>query len=152
MVSAMVAVEAEARPVIEEAEAEVGLPHMDHNNRRKPKRRISSISPSIWTSRYPSSSMAAGKVCGSCAGADILHGLLTQAVIGTLKGYDQLMNLVLDDVKETMRGRHRKMQKASPPPVVHFIDFLGRRRRQSEFEITGSDRRTRHSSCSHISC
>jgi U6 snRNA-associated Sm-like protein LSm7 len=26
-------------------------------------------------------------------------------VTGTLKGYDQLMNLVLDDVKETMRGR-----------------------------------------------
>jgi len=25
-------------------------------------------------------------------------------VIGTLKGYDQLMNLVLDDVKETLRG------------------------------------------------
>ena len=25
-------------------------------------------------------------------------------VIGTLKGYDGLMNLVLDDVKETMRG------------------------------------------------
>ena len=25
-------------------------------------------------------------------------------VVGTLKGYDQLMNLVLDDVKETMRG------------------------------------------------
>lgn len=24
-------------------------------------------------------------------------------VVGTLKGYDQLMNLVLDDVKETMR-------------------------------------------------
>lgn len=24
---------------------------------------------------------------------------------GTLKGYDQLMNLVLDDVKEVMRGR-----------------------------------------------
>lgn len=29
-------------------------------------------------------------------------------VTGTLKGYDQLMNLVLDDVKEVMRG------KASP--------------------------------------
>ena len=27
------------------------------------------------------------------------------SVIGTLKGYDQLMNLVLDDVKETMRGQ-----------------------------------------------
>lgn len=26
------------------------------------------------------------------------------AVSGTLKGYDQLMNLVLDEVKETMRG------------------------------------------------
>jgi small nuclear ribonucleoprotein (snRNP)-like protein len=31
--------------------------------------------------------------------------LLTKlTVTGTLKGYDQLMNLVLDDVKETMRG------------------------------------------------
>ena len=26
-------------------------------------------------------------------------------VVGTLKGFDQLMNLVLDDVKESMRGR-----------------------------------------------
>lgn len=26
-------------------------------------------------------------------------------VVGTLEGYDQLMNLVLDHVKETMRGR-----------------------------------------------
>ena len=26
------------------------------------------------------------------------------AVTGTLKGYDQLMNLVLDNVKETTRG------------------------------------------------
>lgn len=25
-------------------------------------------------------------------------------VVGTLKGYDQLMNLVLDDVKELLRG------------------------------------------------
>lgn len=25
-------------------------------------------------------------------------------VMGTLKGYDQLMNLVLDDVQETLRG------------------------------------------------
>lgn len=27
------------------------------------------------------------------------------AVSGTLKGFDQLMNLVLDEVKEAMRGR-----------------------------------------------
>ena len=26
--------------------------------------------------------------------------------MGTLKGYDQLMNLVLDEVKEVLRGRH----------------------------------------------
>ena len=26
-------------------------------------------------------------------------------VVGTLEGYDQLMNLVLDHVKETLRGR-----------------------------------------------
>lgn len=25
-------------------------------------------------------------------------------VVGTLKGFDQLMNVVLDDVKEVMRG------------------------------------------------
>lgn len=29
-------------------------------------------------------------------------------VIGTLKGYDQLMNLVLDEVKEAMTGRQQK--------------------------------------------
>lgn len=28
-------------------------------------------------------------------------------VVGTLEGYDQLMNLVLDHVKETMRGQSR---------------------------------------------
>ena len=31
--------------------------------------------------------------------------LIERKVVGTLKGYDQLMNLVLDDVKETMRGK-----------------------------------------------
>lgn len=30
--------------------------------------------------------------------------LTLRTVTGTLKGYDQLMNLVLDEVKETMRG------------------------------------------------
>ena len=29
---------------------------------------------------------------------------IIEIVIGTLKGYDQLMNLVLDDVQETLRG------------------------------------------------
>jgi small nuclear ribonucleoprotein (snRNP)-like protein len=30
--------------------------------------------------------------------------LICETVTGTLKGYDQLMNLVLDDVKELLRG------------------------------------------------
>lgn len=30
--------------------------------------------------------------------------LILSTVVGTLKGYDQLMNLVLDDVKENLRG------------------------------------------------
>lgn len=33
-----------------------------------------------------------------------LTGLDRHIVVGTLKGYDQLMNLVLDDVRETLRG------------------------------------------------
>ena len=38
-------------------------------------------------------------------------------MVGTLKGYDQLMNLVLDDVKELMRGTC----PSSPFPfALHF--------------------------------
>lgn len=33
----------------------------------------------------------------------------TYTVTGTLKGYDALMNLVLDEVKETMRGMFRPL-------------------------------------------
>ena len=31
------------------------------------------------------------------------------AVVGVLKGYDQLMNLVLDDVRELLRGTHSSL-------------------------------------------
>lgn len=31
------------------------------------------------------------------------------AVMGTLKGYDALMNLVLDDVQETVRGKSEEI-------------------------------------------
>jgi small nuclear ribonucleoprotein (snRNP)-like protein len=34
------------------------------------------------------------------------HGADFGAVIGTLKGYDQLMNLVLDEVKEALTGMY----------------------------------------------
>jgi small nuclear ribonucleoprotein (snRNP)-like protein len=37
-----------------------------------------------------------------CDDQEANHGFLT--VTGTLKGYDQLMNLVLDNVEEVTRG------------------------------------------------
>ena len=37
-----------------------------------------------------------------CVGDRLM--LVCETVTGTLKGYDQLMNLVLDDVKELLRG------------------------------------------------
>lgn len=37
------------------------------------------------------------------------------AVVGTLKGYDQLMNLVLDDVKELLRGKSILHHLPHPP-------------------------------------
>ena len=39
-------------------------------------------------------------------GADALP-IYSSLVVGLLKGYDQLMNLVLDEVKETLRGKVR---------------------------------------------
>lgn len=42
-----------------------------------------------------------------------------KTVMGTLKGYDQLMNLVLDDVKETLRGKSHLEEAASP----HFFSL-----------------------------
>ena len=48
-----------------------------------------------------------GKVPWTMVGAGTFRdvGLTSwKPVVGTLKGYDQLMNLVLDDVQETLRG------------------------------------------------
>ena len=41
-------------------------------------------------------------------------------VTGLLKGYDQLMNLVLDDVKESMRG----MSLPRPPCPVSSLGLM----------------------------
>lgn len=46
----------------------------------------------MWTSKFASSSWATAKV-------RYWHLI---AVVGTLKGYDQLMNLVMDDVEELL--------------------------------------------------
>lgn len=41
----------------------------------------------------------------SCSGLSVDGVANMDLVVGTLEGYDQLMNLVLDHVKETLRGR-----------------------------------------------
>jgi hypothetical protein len=42
--------------------------------------------------------------CSGCKIWELRHRLTYMSVIGTLKGYDQLMNLVLDEVKEALTG------------------------------------------------
>ena len=46
-------------------------------------------------------------------------GLTAETVTGTLKGYDALMNLVLDDVEELLQGKH-----FLPPPIHHPTQSL----------------------------
>ena len=45
-----------------------------------------------------------GGICLVTVGRKANFGICREIVTGTLKGYDQLMNLVLDDVKELLRG------------------------------------------------
>lgn len=81
------------------------------------RKRTSWTWASTWTSRSPSSSAAAAKVSQWLEASDNEADKTTSTptklqqgdandpqVIGTLKGYDQLMNLVLDEVKEAMTG------------------------------------------------
>lgn len=48
-----------------------------------------------------------------------MNGFTT--VTGKLKGYDQLMNLVLDDVKEVTRGELRAFGWIAIPPPVESL-------------------------------
>jgi hypothetical protein len=52
-------------------------------------------------------------------------GICTPAVTGTLKGYDQLLNLVLDEAIEFERGitRHSLISSCAPKrcKVMHYI-------------------------------
>lgn len=63
-----------------------------------------STCPSTWTRTSASNSTAAEKVQPTLK---TYLKIPTDAcvVTGTLKGYDQLMNLVLDNVKEVTRGK-----------------------------------------------
>jgi hypothetical protein len=69
--------------------------------------------------------------------------LTSHAVIGTLKGYDQLMNLVLDEVKEALTGMHCELF-----PLAMLTRC--RRRRQHPLSQTWSHCRARHAPCSHL--
>lgn len=66
-----------------------------------------------------SNSTVGGKVCSgrwSTRYSLVLNSEahFLNAVTGTLKGYDQLMNLVLDNVKETTRGTLQRERRESP--------------------------------------
>ena len=54
------------------------------------------------------------RTCGASTGA---NGRC-DAVNGTLKGYDQLMNLVLDDVQELLRGSSPQDLHTGPPSEI----------------------------------
>lgn len=66
-------------------------------------------------------------------------------VVGTLKGFDQLMNLVLDNVKEVTRGKSRELT------ILGWCsDHISRRRGQHEHPRTGSSGRPRHVVGAHL--
>lgn len=85
-----------------------------------PSARRSSTSPSTPTRASESSSPAAAKACSpflsfSLPSTFFSHptdermdsNALHRTVTGVLKGYDQLFNLVLDEVEEQVQGTHR---------------------------------------------
>lgn len=56
---------------------------------------------------------------GVCSARDERADLCASAIVqGTLKGHDQLMNLVLDDVQETLRGVF--VPASTSPPPLHL--------------------------------
>lgn len=58
-------------------------------------------------------------------------------MVGTLKGYDQLMNLVLDDVKELLRGTSSTQEPlpSVPVPVAFHILTFGLNARNTLIEL-----------------
>lgn len=68
-------------------------------------------------------------------------------VIGTLKGYDQLMNLVLDEVKEALTGMSVLFYLA-----WEMVLMSRRRRRQYPLPQTRPHCCTRHTTRRHLAC
>lgn len=118
----VVAAVTEADEEEEEVEVVVLEPRLELAvlRQRGPRRRTSWTWQSTWTRPSSSSSTAVEKVNASNPDkATRDHNKQTNAetkqntVRGTLKGYDALMNLVLDEVEETLRG---KLLVFSPRP------------------------------------
>jgi small nuclear ribonucleoprotein (snRNP)-like protein len=97
-----VVVVAVAEAAVEE-EANEEVPKVVTRLPNDQRRRISSTLTGSWTSKCASSSTAVAKV-RKLSISIVGDKLIISTVIGTLKGFDQLMNVVLDDVKEVMRG------------------------------------------------
>ena len=103
--------EVDAEAVVEEAAREARS-----RSARDPRRRTFSTWASIWTSRSLSSLTVVARVCLFELRASEAESLTSDSVKGTLKGYDALMNLVLDDVHEVVRGMKRDSYRPSPDP------------------------------------
>ena len=93
---------AEVEEIIEEV-AEAGEVERKGKQRNR-RRRTSWTCRNTWTSKSTSSSAEVEKVSLPQPKMRLQISLLLHPVVGTLKGYDQLMNLVLDDVQELLRG------------------------------------------------
>jgi U6 snRNA-associated Sm-like protein LSm7 len=66
--------------------------------------------------------MGAEKVCAACKAIRLLIHVRADfwgdIVTGILKGYDALMNLVLDDVQEVLRGEDLQLLRAADPATL----------------------------------
>jgi small nuclear ribonucleoprotein (snRNP)-like protein len=90
------------------------------------RRKTSLTCPSTWRRRSRSSSAVAERV-RSAVWCRLLGSFADDVwtVTGTLKGHDQLMNLVLDDVKETMKGWWMIKERLKGAMLIYDADAEG---------------------------
>ena len=94
----------EVKVDIEEGEVVEGEATEPPKTWNVPKRRTSSIFPNMSIRKLLLNSTAVEKVSLHLVASNSKESNRWTRVVGVLKGYDQLMNLVLDDVKELLRG------------------------------------------------
>lgn len=82
-----------------------GQPHQQQQQERPKKENILDLSKYMDKEvKVKFSGGREGMRIPICSAGIWSQVLMSYAVSGTLKGFDQLMNLVLDEVKEAMRG------------------------------------------------